>query len=174
MSDMADDVIFEWNGLEITTNELLLALGIAVMGFVFNLSGWLMFINGFNPVIGTLIYYAIVLLIIFIFSYFKLIAGQFNTNLTSKSLGIAMIYFAAQATINWSNPYVQLVTTGSMNGMSNVFVNNSEDALLWFLVYTVAGITNITLAWFLTFVVLPFIIALAGAALVTGHIHLNL
>jgi hypothetical protein len=75
-------------------------------------------------------------------------------------------------TINWENPYVQIVTTGSFEGASPVFYQ-SEDGVAWWAWSQLLPTANVETLRLLAFVFTPFILCLIGGLLVSEKIKLG-
>jgi hypothetical protein len=124
--------------------------------------------NGLNPIEGTIVYYVIVYAGLYGLAKIGLSLFGFEISTPAQTFGILMLNFAFHVTTNWADPWVQYVTTGSLLGMSNVLVNNSEDGLVWYVVYTLGGITNLFWTRILTFVMIPFLISIVALYLIKG------
>ena len=156
------------NEPRLTLRDVKLAVLIGIGGYFFNSRTWLLFMNGLNPIEGTVVYYVIVYAGLYVLAKLGLSIFGFKISTADQTFGLLMLNFAFHVTTNWADPWVQYVTTGSLVGMSNVLVNNSEDGLVWYVVYTLGGVTNLFLARVLTFVVIPFLISIVALYLIKG------
>ena len=156
------------NESRLTRRDVQLAVLIGIVGYLFSSRTWLFFMNGLNPIEGTIVYYVIVYAGLYGLAKLGLSIFGFKISTADQTFGLLMLNFAFHVTTNWADPWVQYVTTGSLGGMSNVLVNNSEDGLVWYVVYTLGGITNLFLARVLTFVVIPFLISTVALYLIKG------
>ena len=157
----------------LTNRDIMLAAVIAVMGAVLNSQQWLMYLVRLTPIQGILVYYALVWGSLYALQRMGLSVLGFKISRSTQTFGLLLLNFTFHIVTNWANPFVQWATTGSLSGESNVFVNNSEDSVVWYCVYTLAGITNIQYAWFLTFVVIPFFITIVALYLIRGKPAIN-
>jgi hypothetical protein len=87
-----------------------------------------------------------------------------------KTFGLLLITFAFFVTVNWENPYVQLVTMGTTQGASPVFYG-SEDGAVWFVVSQF--VSDVWLCRMITFVAVPFLLTILGGILVSGKIKIG-
>jgi hypothetical protein len=156
------------NEPRLTRRDVKLAVLIGIVGYLFNSRTWLLFLNGLNPIQGTIVYYVIVYAGLYGLAKLGLSIFGFKISTADQTFGLLMLNFAFHVTTNWSSPWVQYVTTGSLVGMSNVLVNNSEDGLVWYVVYTLGGITNLFWARLLTFTVIPVLISMVALYLIKG------
>ena len=157
----------------LTLQEFYLAVALGVMGWVFSLRAWLLLMNALSAWQGFLIYYAIIYGTIYILSMLGLVLfGKKVTN-WSETFGAMILTFGYFVVVNWENPYVQLVTTGSLNGASPVFYQ-SEDGMTWFFWASIIPPIpqNIQLLRFLTFMLTPFLAGLVGGYLLRHKIRL--
>jgi hypothetical protein len=91
-----------------------------------------------------------------------------------ETFGLLIITFAFFITVDWTSPYVQYVTTRSFQGASNVFVNNSEDRMTWYLwrLLIPQVPANLLILRLLTFIVTPLILTILGGLLVSGKVRI--
>jgi hypothetical protein len=152
----------------------LLATVIAVIGFVFNTRTWILYLNDLTPVEGLIVYYVILYATLYVLSRMGLVVFGLKIDDPVETFGLLMITFAFFITVDWSSPYVQYVTTGSFQGTSNVFVNNSEDGMTWYLwsLLIPQVPANLLILRLLTFIVTPFILTVLGGLLVSGKIRI--
>ena len=152
--------------LQLTSKEVSLAIAIAVLGFIFSTSQWLGFLNGLDAFKGFIVYYAVLYVALYALSKAGLVIFNFKIDTTQKTLGLLLITFSFFLITGWSNQYVQLVTTGSMAGASNVFYQCEDGVAFWFW-NTVMNVQDIEAVRYLAFVLTPFVLTLAGGLLVT-------
>jgi hypothetical protein len=156
---------------KITPKDLTLAVVFAIMGFIFSERSWIQWMNSLNPIEGLFVYYIILYTSLFILSKLTLVVFGFRITNISQTFGLLLITFAFFILVNWVNPYVQYITTGSLSGASNVFYQ-CEDGATWYFWNTIVGIKDIETARILTYSVTTFILTLIGAGLVSGNIKL--
>lgn len=158
--------------MEISRRDVGLAFAIFVIGYVFNSRFWLLFLNDLDPFAGFVVYYIVLYGGLFTLSRLDLIVFAPKVNDIQGTIGLVLMWFGFQATIGWSNPYVQYVTTGSFSGASVLYFQ-CEDGISWQFVTQILGIGNIELAWVLAFAVVPAIVALLGLTLVGGKVKVG-
>ena len=150
----------------ITSKEFLLAVSLAVMGLVFSMREWILYLNSLNPIQGLLIYYIILYSSLIVLSKMGLVVFNIKIKNPIQTFGLLLITFAFFITVDWESPYVQLITKGNIEQASNVFYE-SEDGAIWFFWTNVVGVKDVETARWLTFVITPFILTLVGAFLVS-------
>jgi hypothetical protein len=158
--------------IELSPRDVCLAFAIAVMGFAFSGRAFLLYLNGLNSYQGFIIYYAIMYGSLYALSKLELIIFKPTISDIQGSAGMAMLLFSFFATINWENPYVQYVATGSFEGATGIFYQ-AEDGVCWLLATQVLGIVDIQMARIVAFSVIPFIVALVGLALIGGRVKVE-
>lgn len=156
---------------EITLKEFLLALSISLMGFLFSTKTFLLWLNTLNPFMGFLVYYGVLFTVLFILSRFDLVIAGLKIHSPLQCIGSVFVLFSFLLVVSWKNPFVQFVTTGSFEGASAIFYQ-TEDGVAWWFWTTVLGISNVTLAHILTFIITPFVLTLLGVMLVSEAIKL--
>jgi len=152
--------------VSITWRELSLAVVLAVFGFLFSTKEFLLFLNSLNPLVGLVVYYCILFCVMFVFSKFGFTVMNIKIQNILQIIGAMMITFAFFIIVDNESAYVQFVTTGSVEGSQNIYLQ-SEDGATWYFWYNILGIVNIELARLLTFVFTPFVLAIVGGLLVT-------
>ena len=155
--------------MELTSKEFALAIVLAFMGFTFSTRQWLLFLSGLSPLEGLIIYYIILYASLYVLSRLDLVVLGIKIKEPLQTFGLLLITFAFFITVNFENPYVQLVTMGNTQGASPVFYG-SEDGAVWFLVSQF--VSDIWLCRMLTFVVTPFLLTILGCLLVSGKIKI--
>ena len=150
----------------ITSKEFLLAVSLAVMGLVFSMREWILYLNSLNPIQGLLIYYIILYSSLIVLSKMGLVVFNIKIKNPIQTFGLLLITFAFFIIVDWESPYVQLITKGNIEQASNVFYE-SEDGAIWFFWTNVVGVKDVETARWLTFVITPFILVLVGAFLVS-------
>src|SRR5437588_9512502 len=98
----------------LTKQEIILAFVFAGLGFLASEKSVLLFLGGLNPVQGFAFYYVILFTATFIMSKLGLTVFDVEIKRFGQVLGTVMIFFAFFLIVNWTNPYVQYVTTGTM------------------------------------------------------------
>lgn len=157
--------------LSLTSNEFLLAVAIAFMGFMFSTRTWLLFLNGLSPFSGLVVYYVVLYASLAVLSKMGLVVFGFRIKDPMQTLGLMMITFSFFVVVNWSSQWVQYVTTGSYQGVSVVFLQSEDGAIwsLWSNLLPLAGDFTIRI---LSFVVSPFLLTVTGSYLVQRKVKL--
>jgi hypothetical protein len=150
----------------ITSKEFLLAVTLAVMGFLFSSREWILYLNSLNPIQGLVIYYIILYSSLTILSKMGLVVFNIKIQNPVQTFGLLLITFAFFIIVDWESQYVQLITKGNIEQASNVFYQ-AEDGATWYFWTNVVGVKDVETARWLTFVITPFILTLIGAFLVT-------
>jgi len=158
--------------LKLTLKEISLAIALAALGFLFTMREMILFLNGLSPIEGLAVYYVIVYLALFILSRMDLVIFGFKIKNVTQTIGLTIITFAFFITVNWTSPYIQYVTTGSVQGASNIFYE-SEDGAMWYLWSLLLPTVGAEVIRILTYVVSPFLLALLGGLLVSGRIRMG-
>ena len=152
---------------EITSKEFLLVAVLALMGFAFSSRPWLLYMNTLDPFQGLLIYYIIMYTSLYVLSWAGLVIYNIRIENPIQVFGLLLITFAFFITVDWESQWVQYVTKGNVEMASPVFYQSEDGAtlFLWSKVYPIAP-ENMETLRLLTYVVTPFLLALAGAMLV--------
>lgn len=159
--------------LKITSKEFSLAVIFATLGLIVSARFFLLFLNRLNPVLGFLFYYGVVFLVLLTLSKFGLIAAGIKIESALQIIGSILVIFSFFVIFNFTNPYVQYVTTGSFSGASNVYVNNSEDGLIWFIWSSIFGLNHPQLIRILTYSITPLILTSLGVLLAEKKIKIG-
>jgi len=160
------------NRFQLTGREFALAVVFAVMGLAFTARPFLLWMNGLNPLEGLIIYYIMLYAALYVLGKLGLVIFNIKIDDSQQTLGLLLITFAFFITVDMTSAYVQYVTTGSLTGMSNLFLQDEDGAVFWIWQQLLpwAGMN----AWYLlTYAFTPFTLALSGGCLVTERIHLN-
>jgi len=150
---------------EITTKELILAVAIAVIGFVFSLRGWIYFLDKIPLWASFTIYELIFFIILYVFGKLDLIVFGVKVNKFKHTLGLWFIVCALMICINWTSPYVNIVTHDTIDGVSPIYFA-SEDGVVWWL-WEQTGLQNVEWLRILTYIFTPFILTLIGVGLLS-------
>jgi hypothetical protein len=147
---------------KITWQEWVFVAIMTILAIIFTNKYWLLLLNKFNPVIGFLIYYAVVYVALILMSYAGLIVFGVKIKNPLQILGSGLILFAFFMIFNWSNDYANII------GAEKVLINSSEDGLIWFLWSSLIHPTdsNLWIIWALAFPLTVFIITLIGVLLI--------
>jgi hypothetical protein len=150
--------------MKITKEEFLFAISLAVLGFIFSAKEYILWLNQFNPFQGLLVYYIILYSVLFVLAHFGLIIWKFKIETPAQVLGAMLITFAFFIVVDWTSCYTQTVVSGSCQGISSIYLSSEDGAVyyLWSNLIQDTGILRL-----LTYVFTPFVMALAGVALVS-------
>ena len=123
------------------------------------------FLDRLSPPVGLLIYYVAVFACLFALAKTGFTVGKIKINDWVQVIGMTVIVFSFMIIFCWSNPYIQQMTRGNLDGASTIFYQ-TEDGAVWWLWYDLIGIHHLFIARILTFVITPFILTLIGTLLV--------
>ena len=157
---------------KLTEREICLAVAFALMGFFLTLKGFVVWLSGLNPLEGLVVYYIILYSAIYVLSKLGLVIFGLRIEKPLQILGLGMITFAFFMIVNWESEYVNLVTVGSSVGVSQAYWG-SEDGATFYFVYHILGIKALAVARLITFVLVPFLLALGGGFLLEKKISLT-
>lgn len=156
---------------KITKEEFGLAIVLATFGYFMSSRDWLNYMINMNPLQGFFVYEIITFAGLMLLSHMGLVIYKFRIDNWLKIIGLFMITTAWFICVNWTSPYIQYISTGSLNGASNIFYN-SEDGAAWYFWFTYMNIIDIELVRLLTYVVTPFLLTLFGSLFVSERIRL--
>jgi hypothetical protein len=154
------------NKFRLTGREFLLALCFAFMGLIFGSRRWILFLSSLDPFSGLILYYIILGTVLYILSRLGLVVFGLKIDKPAQNLGLLLIVFSFFILVNWENPYIQYVTTGSMEGASPVFYQSEDGFTFWMWQHLLPSANPSQLA-FLTYVLTPFILTLIGGLLIS-------
>ena len=159
--------------LLIHNKALLLAIIFAILGFIFTMRTWILWLDKLNPLQGLVIYYIIVTITIVILQKIGLIVGGIEFQEWNHTIGILLLYFSWHIIFNDTSCYINMVTKGQCDQkkISTVFLN-SEDGSTYYLWSKIT--TNIEYLRLLTYVITPFILTFIGVLLIQKDISLSL
>lgn len=143
--------------------EIQFALAIALLGFVFSMREWILFLDGQSPFMGFLIYYGIIYVSLLILSKVGFVLMGHHVKEWHQALGVMLIMIAFFTVFNWESQYVNIVAHGSLDNISPIYFQ-SEDGMTWAF-WEGLGFANTEILRLLTFVISPFIEALCGGML---------
>jgi hypothetical protein len=158
--------------LGITRNEILLGLAFAIVGFFASMRGTIFFLNGLDPIVGVIVYYAILYITMFILAHFGLVIWKFNIKTPIQTLGLLLITFAFFLVVDWESCYVNTVIHGSCSMTSSLYFA-SEDGATYYFWDTFIGVKNPEISRYFTYVLTPFLLVMLGGAMVKGKIKLR-
>lgn len=155
----------------LTRKELYLAVMIALMGYFLYSSSAIIWLSKLTIFQGWLLYNVLYIISIYTLSKMGLTIFGMRITTLSQTLGLYLITTAFYMTINWESAYVNLVTKGTSEGVSEVYWQ-TDDGLSWYSVNKYIPNLELEQARIIAFVVIPFILALIGGYLLTGRIRI--
>ena len=155
--------------------DLWLAVAFAVLGGLASMRSTLLFLNKLTPIQGLLIYYGIVLIALLVLSKLGLAVFGIEIENVAQVIGTLMIFFSFFIIFNWTNSYVQYISTGSFVGIAPMFLQSEDGAVwyLWSLLLPATTAINIQILRVLTFIVTPFTLTFLGGMLIKGKTDLG-
>ena len=136
--------------MKITFREVALALRSSAMGLTFNAPFFLRFMNMLSPLEGFAIYEGINFASLSVLSHLDLVIFGIKIKSVVQTFGLWLITFAYFLAIDMTSQWVQYVTTGSLHGVSNVFLQ-SEDGSSFYVISTLTPWLSPQVHYFLTF-----------------------
>jgi len=157
---------------KLTDKEVYLACAFAVMGFLFTMRPWILWMNTLTPFSGLIVYYVILYGALYVLSKLGLTVFGIKIDDKFETLGLLMITFAFFITVDWESAYIQWITNGSLTGQSVLYLQ-SEDGATFYLFQQLLPWAGAEAWRYLTYVLTPFVLALFGGLLVSGKISLD-
>ena len=152
----------------ITKKEWLLVGFIILMGWFFSMKDTILKFDSMSPNQLFLISYAVLYGFLYIASKYHggIIIWNFQIKHPLQVFGTVLIIFSVFLVTTWENPYIQYVTKGNFDGISNIFYA-TEDGITWnFWTRYIEPIPeNIEKLRLLTFVFTPGLLSLIGVYL---------
>jgi hypothetical protein len=158
--------------LELTTQEIMLAVVVAALGYILTFPTFLQWMNLQSPIIGFIIYELLLFGILLGLSKSGLVIFNIKIKILTQTIGLWFIQIAFFIPIDWESAYIQYVTTGSFIGESAIFLN-SEDGVTWFIWSSLIPSTSplmIEITRVLVYCFTPLVFMLIGGYLVSGKI----
>jgi hypothetical protein len=150
--------------MKITAREFILAVAIAIMGFVFSSREWILSLDKLTPIDGLITYYIIMYGALIILSSLGLTVFNVKIENPIQTFGLLLITFAFFITIDWESPYIQYITNRNIENVSPVYFQ-AEDGAVWYF-WSNQGIKDINTLRIFTYVLTPFVLVLIGSLLV--------
>lgn len=149
-----------------------LPVALAVLGWLFTTKPFLMFLDRRSPATGLLVYYACLTAAVYGLQLLGLsVAGTPHTTIR-QLVGTMLVLFAFFIVVDWESCYVQTITKGSCDEVSNVYLSAEDGATYWGWSKLLPRASPDTLR-LLTYVLVPFVLALLGSYLIRGPITLS-
>jgi hypothetical protein len=111
-----------------------------------------------------IIYYIILYGSLALLGHFGLAIFNIKIKNTTQTFGLLMITFAFFVAVGLSSSYIQYATTGSVQGVSGIFLQCEDGAVvyLWSMLFPLTSSFNATLVWLLSYGATPFILSVIG------------
>ena len=116
--------------MKITIREVALALTLSAMGLTFNAPFFLNFMNVLNPLEGFAIYEGINFASLSVLSHLDLVIFGIKIKSVVQTFGLWLCTFAYFLAVDMTSQWVQYVTTGTLHGVSSVFLQSEDGAKL--------------------------------------------
>jgi len=142
------------------------------MALVLTSRPWLLWMNGLNPLAGLIVYYVILYGSLYTLGKLGLVIFNIKIDDSQQTLGLLLITFSFFIAVDMTSAYVQYVTTGTLTGMSNLFLQDEDGAVFWIWQQLMPW-AGMTVWYLLTYGLTPFVLTLLGGCLVTEKIHLD-
>lgn len=161
----------------------------AFLGFIFSSRSIILGMNNLNPFQGLLVYYAIIFVTLEIMQYFGLIIGGIRVSSSWQTLGELMIIFAYFIIFNMESAWIQDVVDEarpehekkkkekdtSLGNQTldcpNIYLQ-AEDGATFYLIGQF--VKNKETTRYITFVIIPALLAFIGIYLTRGKIYRNM
>lgn len=155
-------------GLDI--KDIVLAIILGMMGFIFTTNMFTKFLNSLNPIVGLAIYYLFFFVMVIILSKMDLIILAFQVKNWSRVVGMFLITMAFVIILSWGN--YSIFSTNAMLPPDQQTAGNviyqSMDGVLWW-GYSSLFVPNtpfkLGLVRILVYVLSPFLLVLSGGLL---------
>lgn len=164
-------------------------LTFAALGFIFSSRPLILTLNTLNPFQGLVVYYTIIFITLEVLQYFGLIIGGIKIGSFTQTLGEMMIIFAYFIIFDMESAWIQDVVNESRGNNETVTKKASrkdtslgdqaldcpnvylqaEDGATYYLVGRV--VANKEHARYITFVLIPALLAAAGLWLTRGRVY---
>ena len=115
--------------MKITIREVALALTLSAMGLTFNAPFFLNFMNVLNPLEGFAIYEGINFASLSVLSHLDLVIFGIKIKSVVQTFGLWLCTFAYFLAVDMTSQWVQYVTTGTLHGVSSVFLQSEDGAI---------------------------------------------
>ena len=154
--------------MTIEKQELLLAVLLAGIGFVFSTRQFMVWLNGAPLQISLLAWYIFIFAVTYILlNRIGITVGRTSINGGMKTFGLMLVLFSFFIVTNWGEScWSDIVRKGACDLPGAV--KSSEDGVVWNFWETTGKVSNPDTNRILTYVITPFGLALAGAWLVSG------
>jgi hypothetical protein len=153
----------------LTHRELLLAISIAVLGFILSMRSFILYLDTLNPLQGFIVYYLILYSALYILSIMGLTIFGIKISTPMQTLGLLLITMAFFITIDWESPYINIVTKGTAENISQVYWQTEDGATWWVWGHWFQDVEQLRM---LTYVLSPFLLTVIGGFLIVRRTQL--
>lgn len=143
---------------------------LAVMGFLFSSRTYILWLDKQNPFVNLVLYYTILIVTLYILQKAGLIISGIEFNSMRHLIGSILIIFSYFLIIDWESCYINIVTKGSCESISNIYLG-SEDGAVYYLWNKI--IKNVETLRIMTYVVTPLVLSFIGANLITEKVYIS-
>ena len=109
-------------------NTLLLPVIFAVLGFLFSTRTFIKNYNKLPPYGGLILYYTILTIVIITLEYFGLIIAGIEFMNFRHTVATLLIVFSFFIIVDWESCYINIVTEGNCNNVSNIYFASEDGA----------------------------------------------
>ena len=106
-----------------------------------------------------------------ILEYYGLIIAGIKFNTLSHTIGTILIIFSFFIIFNMESCYVNTVTYGSCENVSDIYFHSEDGATYWLWSHLTDDVDSLRI---LTFVVTPFVLTFFGTMMITDTIEIGL
>lgn len=163
--------------MNLTNNELKLAIFIGIFGLIMYSTTVIKWLDSVSLLTGYIFYQVIYFVSLYILSKHGLVLFGIRITSLKQTIGLFLITTAFLMTISWCSGYVQLITRSNQD-ISGVYLQ-TDDGLSWSYVtqYITKGVGDCATnpncsARIISFSIIPFFLALLGGYMVTGRAKL--
>jgi len=145
--------------------QFMLPIVFALMGFLFSTRRYITTVDKLPPHIGLLVYYTILTIIVLALQRCGLVIGDTEMTSWRSSIGSMFIVFAFFITIAGGSCYVNYITKGHCNDISNIYFSSEDGAVyhLWDKLFPGKHSRN----RLLTYIFTPFVFTSLGVLLLS-------
>lgn len=155
-------------GYGVTVKELITAISLAILGFIFTTKPYINFINNMTPPTGyffnLIMFYAFILIL----SYLGMTFIGFKIDRWDKVFGMFFITYAMLLITNFNSPYFNLSLGYPIENISNIYFQ-SADGAVWFLWLKLWD--NMVFLRMMTYVFTPFALVCIGGFLIKDEVQ---
>lgn len=151
-------------------NNLKLPMAFAILGFIFSTRKWILFMDSLNPFVGLIVYYTILTLVVIMLEYFGLIIAGIKFDSISHTIGTMLIIFSFFITVDWESCYINTVTKGSCDNISDIYLQSEDGAVYWLWSNLFKDLQTLRI---MTYVVTPILLTFIGTLLITEKVTIS-